>query len=245
MLLHLASWPEVEDYLKRSKGVVIPIGSTEQHGPNGLLGTDALCPEIIAREAAEKAGFLVAPAFNVGSAQHHLAFPGTITLRPSTMIAAIQDWVASLSRAGFTRLYFLNGHGGNVPSIKAAFAECYAKWSFDGVACPYRLEASNWWELPGVMQTCREIFPVGEGVHATASEVAVTYYGYPEAVKNVAMSPKIAPSGIFTDADDYRARFPDGRIGSDPSQSTPEKGARIVAAASAALIREVEAFFGR
>ncbi|MEQ8749966.1 MAG: creatininase family protein [Amphiplicatus sp.] len=42
MLLHLASWPEVEDYLTRSKGVVIPIGSTEQHGPNGLLGTDAL-----------------------------------------------------------------------------------------------------------------------------------------------------------------------------------------------------------
>ncbi len=243
MRLHLASWPEVEIYLTRSKGVVIPIGSTEQHGPNGLLGTDALCPEIIAHEAAEKAGFLVAPTFNVGSAQHHLAFPGTITLRPSTMIAAIEDWVASLSRAGFTRMYFLNGHGGNVPSIQAAFAECYAKWSMGGVACPYRLRSANWWELPGVMKVCREIFSEGDGMHATASEVAVTYYAYPEAVKTVEMTPKIAPTGRYADAADYRANFPDGRIGSDPSQSTPEKGARITAAASAALIGEVSAFF--
>jgi len=82
MLLHLSSWPEIEDYLTRSRGIVIPIGSTEQHGPTGLIGTDAICPEVIAKRASDEAGFLVGPTFNVGIAQHHLGFPGTMTLRP-------------------------------------------------------------------------------------------------------------------------------------------------------------------
>src|SRR6201996_4857795 len=61
MQLQLSTWPQVEAYLARSKAILIPIGSTEQHGPNGLLGTDALCPEIISRRAGDDAGFLVGP----------------------------------------------------------------------------------------------------------------------------------------------------------------------------------------
>ena len=235
MLLHTASWPEVETYLKTSKGIIIPIGSTEQHGPNGLVGTDALCPEIIAHEAGAEAGILVGPTFNVGVAQHHLGFPGSMTLRPTTMIAANNDWIDSLARHGFEKIYFLNGHGGNIATIAAAFAESYSNWSFDAEACPYELKQMNWWELPGVMDVCRSLFPVGEGSHATASEVAVTYYAYPEHIKTVEMDPKIAPNGRFTD----------GRIGSDPSQATPEKGATIVAAAKKALISDVKTFFSR
>jgi creatinine amidohydrolase len=83
---------------------------------------------------------------------------------------------------------------------------------------------------------------VGEGSHATPSEVAVTYFGYPEAVKHVEMSPKIAPVGPILDAEDYRRRFPDGRIGSDPSQATVEAGEKIVAAAVKGLITEFKAF---
>jgi len=243
MQLQQASWPEIEAHLKTSKGIVIPIGSFEQHGPNGLIGTDAICPEVIAREAGDAGGFLVGPTFNVGVAQHHLGFPGSMTLRPSTMIAAINDWIDSLVRHGFRRIYFLNGHGGNIATISAAFAESYAAWSMDGDACPYKLRQMNWWELPGVMGVCKSIFPVGDGSHATASEVAVTYYAYPDAQKYVVMTPKIAPEGSFTDAADYRRNFPDGRIGSDPSQATPEKGAQIVAAARDSLVRDVEAFF--
>ena len=59
MLLHLSTWQEVEDYLQRSQAVIIPIGSTEQHGPTGLIGTDFICAEAIARAVGEKADALV------------------------------------------------------------------------------------------------------------------------------------------------------------------------------------------
>jgi creatinine amidohydrolase len=49
MLLQHQTWQEVETYLTQSKGIILPIGSTEQHGPNGLIGTDAICAEVIAR----------------------------------------------------------------------------------------------------------------------------------------------------------------------------------------------------
>ena len=88
------------------------------------------------------------------------------------------------------------------------------------------------------MDLCRQLFPVGEGSHATPSEVSVTWFGYPEAVKSVAMTPRIAPNGPILDADDYRRRFPDGRIGSDPSQASVEAGEKIIAAAVKAVISE-------
>lgn len=251
MLIHLSSWPEIDAYLKSgqvlAKTVIVPIGSNEQHGPTGLLGTDWLCPEIIAH-AAEKAdeNILVAPTFNIGMAQHHLAFPGTITLRPSTFMGAIADWVSSLARHGFERIYFLNGHGGNVATIEAAFAEIYAEWSFTpepwAERPPFVLKLRNWWDLPGVQKLCEDIFPTGHGSHATPSEIAVTYAAYPDRVKTASYEPKIAPNGPIRDANDYRARFPDGRIGSDPAQATPEKGQQIIDFAVPALIADVNAF---
>ncbi|MGD0189290.1 MAG: creatininase family protein [Rhizomicrobium sp.] len=245
MQLHLSSWPEIEKYLQTSKAILIPIGSTEQHGPNGLLGTDALCPEIIAKRAGDEAGILVGPTFNVGQAQHHMAFSGTITYRPSTMIAAVLDWSQSLARHGFERLYWFNGHGGNINTINAAFAEIYHGVTFDRVGSnnpPLKCMLRNWWELAGIGDLCRQLFPVGEGSHATPSEVSVTYFAYPDAQKRVEMSPKIAPTGPIYDAADYRRRFPDGRIGSDPSQASVEAGAKIVAAAVKAVISEFQQF---
>jgi creatinine amidohydrolase len=243
MLLSMSTWVEVEAFLQRSKTVVIPIGSTEQHGPTGLLGTDWLCPEIIAHQA-HKAGadMLVAPTFAVGMAQHHLGFPGSIALRPSTIIAVIGDWVRSLAGQGFERIYFLNGHGGNVPSIEAAFSELYAEASFARRPAGFVLKLRNWWELPGVPKLWREQFPTGHGSHATPSEIAVTQWAYPETIKTASYAPQIAGSGPIREAADFRARYPDGRMGSDPSLATPEKGGELVAAAVQALIKEVEAF---
>ena len=242
MQLHLLSWPEVEAYLEESKTVLIPIGSTEQHGPNGLMGTDAICAEVIGRRAGETAGILVAPTFNVGQAQHHMAFPGTMTLRPSTMIAAMVDWARSLVHHGFERLYWLNGHGGNIATMNAAFSEIYHAGSLREFPRVPLCKMRNWWELPGVGEVMRQLFPVGEGHHATPSEVSVTYYAYPEARKQVTMEPKIAPLGPIHGAADYRRRFPDGRIGSDPSQASAEAGEMIVAAAVKAVVDELRMF---
>ncbi len=245
MQLHMSSWPEVDAYLQTSKAIIIPIGSTEQHGPTGLLGTDALCPEIIARQAGDEAGFLVGPTFNVGQSQHHMGFAGTITLRPSTMIAAMTDWANSLRRHGFERLYWLNGHGGNVATISAAITTIYHDTTFGeaGANTPaLRCMSRNWWELAGVGDLCRKLFPVGEGSHATPSEISITRYAFPDTEKRADIAPKIAPVGPIFDADDFRRRYPDGRIGSDPTQANAEAGERLVSLAVRSLINEFRSF---
>ncbi|HPE47029.1 MAG TPA: creatininase family protein [Hyphomonas sp.] len=249
MLLPVSTWPDIEAWLKKSRTIVIPIGSMEQHGPNGFIGTDAICPEVIAHQAERLAPdeMLVGPTFAVGCAQHHLGFPGTITLRPSTMIAAMADWTESLMRHGFERIYWLNGHGGNVATIDAAFAEIHAHRSFDPRGADNRpglsLKRRNWWDFVSVMNLCNQLYPTGHGSHATASEVSVTYHAYPDRARpEVQMSPKIAPTGTISDAVSYRRDFPDGRIGSDPTQSNADDGARIVAVAAEAVLEEVRRF---
>ena len=81
MILQRVTWPVVEKYLREHRGVLIPVGSTEQHGPAGMLGTDAICPETIAHSFADADDLMVAPTLSIGMAQHHLAFPGSIALR--------------------------------------------------------------------------------------------------------------------------------------------------------------------
>lgn len=232
MQLQLASWPEVERYLESSTLVLVPIGSTEQHGPNGLVGTDAICPEAIARAVGDRTGVLVAPTLNYGMAQHHLGFPGTVALRPSTLMAQVRDVVQSLAVHGFDRICFLNGHGGNIATVQAAFAEVYSDYSLGRVfGVSPRCRLLNWFSGKRVGALCRELYGSSDGSHATASEVALSYFVHPEAVKDVAMEPKVAPDGPIFDSADYRRRFPDGRIGSDPSLATVEAGGRLCAAA--------------
>ncbi len=97
MLLHLSAWPEVESYLEQSQGIILPIGSTEQHGPTGLIGTDAICAEAIAKGVGEQVKAMVGPTINVGMALHHLDFPGSISLRPSTLILVLRDYITCLA----------------------------------------------------------------------------------------------------------------------------------------------------
>jgi creatinine amidohydrolase len=242
MLLARSTWPEIEARLARSKSVVVPIGSNEQHGPTGLLGTDWMCPEIIAHHAHEAGDLLIAPTFNVGMAQHHLGFPGSISLRPSTMIAAIRDWTISLAGHGFDRIYFLNGHGGNVATIEAAFSEIYSEASWRGERRGFALKLRNWWDLPGVGKLCEQIYPHGHGSHATPSEIAITQFAYRDSIKAANYAPQIAPTGPIREALDFRARFPDGRMGSDPGLATPEAGGEIVRLAATSLAADVRDF---
>lgn len=244
MLLHLCTWAEVEARLKSSTGILIPIGSTEQHGPNGLIGTDAITAAAIAERVGAAADALVAPCINVGMAQHHMAFAGSMTLKPSTLIAVVRDTVESLGRHGFDRFYFVNGHGGNIATVTAAFSEIYAAASLargnntPGVRC----RLANWWMGEGVKRASRELFGDQEGSHATPSEVAVTQYLHPDCIKRAPIDPPLAPKGEFADALDYRRRFPDGRIGSNPGLATPEAGQRVLEAAITDVLEDYRRF---
>ena len=90
MRLQLMTWPQVEQHVKASRGVIIPTGATEQHGPIGPIGTDAICAESLAWTVGEKANAIVAPTISYGMSLHHMRFPGSVTLRlrPSSLWCA-------------------------------------------------------------------------------------------------------------------------------------------------------------
>ncbi|MEM6592381.1 MAG: creatininase family protein [Cyanobacteria bacterium P01_C01_bin.73] len=230
MLLHLSTWPEVETYLTHSTGLILPIGSTEQHGPTGLIGTDAICAEAIAKGVGEATGALVGPTISVGMALHHLAFPGSMSLRPSTLIALIQDYLKPLVGYGFTRFFFINGHGGNIHTVKAAFSETYGALAAAHLpkAEQVRCQIASWFMCPSVYQRAKSLYGKQEGSHATPSEVAVTQYVYPDSIKQAELTPAVAPSGYpIYGAGDFRHHYPDGRMGSNPGLATPEHGQQL------------------
>jgi creatinine amidohydrolase len=241
MFLQKSTWPQIENYLVGSSGIVVPIGSTEQHGPTGLIGTDAICPETIARGMAEE-GILIAPTLSIGMAQHHLGFPGSVTLRPSTLMSVVRDVVVSLSGHGFTHFYFLNGHGGNIATVNAAFAEVWADASLSRRSSGLRMKMGNWFAGQRVVSLARELYGEADGSHATASEIALTWYAYPELARDDTLDPVRAPDGPIRDAADYRARFPDGRIGSEPHLATVEHGQRFYEAGLADALEDYRSF---
>ncbi len=241
MKLQFSTWPEIEGYLEKTRGIVIPIGSTEQHGPTGLIGTDALCPEIIA-EGLHAEGILIGPTLSIGMAQHHLGFPGSITLRPSTLMAVVVDVVRSLAVQGFEHFYFLNGHGGNIATVNASFAEVYADSSLSGNAGELNLKLANWFAGKRVTRLSRELYGDAEGSHATPSEISLTWHAYPDQQRDVPLEPKRAPDGPIRDAADYRKRFPDGRIGAESGLASREHGRQFYEAALADALEDYHNF---
>lgn len=229
MLLHLSTWKEVEVYLEKSQGIILPIGSTEQHGPTGLIGTDAICAEAIAKGVGEITGALVGPTINVGMALHHVGFPGTISLKPSTLIQLIKDYLTSLTKAGFTKFFFVNGHGGNMATLKAAFSESYEHLTDLNIPKAEQVQCrlANWFMCGGVYKLAKELYGEQEGGHATPSEVAITQYVYPDAIKQAPLSTTVASGHPIYGAVDFRNRYPDGRMGSNPALATPDDGKRF------------------
>ena len=246
MQLQLSTWQEVEAYLGRASGIIVPTGSIEQHGPTGLIGTDAICAETIAARAGEQSGALVGPTIAFGVAQFNLGFPGTVNVRATTLMALVTDYVRSLALHGFDRFYFLNGHGGNIAPLRAVFQDIYAEAppGRPGNARRVRCRLRSWWELPKVDALRKQLYGGWEGMHATPSEVAITQHAHPGAIKTAALAAPVAVSPEFLrehggdnhfDADHHRRRFPDGRIGSDPSLATPEQGRQLLESAAAEL----------
>lgn len=114
-ILSEMTWPEVEEALKNIKVAVIPVGSQEQHGPYLQENCDTVIAEMFCKLVAEKfyPDIIVAPTINLGISFHHMLFPGTISLRPNTLIEVIRDICTSLKKHGIKKYLIINAHGGN------------------------------------------------------------------------------------------------------------------------------------
>ena len=111
------TWLEVEEALKRTDVVIIPVGSIEQHAKHLPLGTDSYGAIETCLLVAQKAEAVVAPVVLAGLSSHHMGFPGTITLTPETFEAVVYETALSLIRHGFRKVLLYNGHGGNTESV--------------------------------------------------------------------------------------------------------------------------------
>lgn len=139
MRLELMTWLEVEAHLLTSDGILLPTGSYEQHGPIGLIGTDALCAQDIATGAAERAKSIVAPVLGYTPASFNMDFPGTLSVSEETYGQLVGEVVEGLIHHGFRHIYILNGHGANLAPIhkvlagKMEIVRVKSWWDFDAV----------------------------------------------------------------------------------------------------------------
>lgn len=133
---------EVEEYLKKDNRILIVLGATEQHGYLSLT-TDIDIPQALAEEASQKTGVVCAPPLNFGVSPYFLDYPGSISLRVSTFLDAVEDILRSLYRQGFRRFVVVNGHGGNdaarsrIVELLNELAEMQVAWY-------------SWWTAPSV-----------------------------------------------------------------------------------------------
>jgi creatinine amidohydrolase len=220
-----AVWPSV----RTGALVLVPLGSTEQHGPHLPLSTDS----VIARAVAERAAGalpaapdgppLVAPAIVYGASGEHAGFPGTISIGHRALHAVIVETVRSLALwAG--RVVFVNGHGGNVPTLDAAVGRLRAEGhdvAWAGCDVP------------------------GGDAHAGFTETSVMLHLAPELVRtSAAVAGDTRPlAAVLPDliAHGVRAVSPSGVLG-DPAGASGEQGRRIVGAMVASVARRIGAW---
>jgi creatinine amidohydrolase len=145
MLWHELTWREV-DALSKELPVVIPLAACEQHGHHLPVFVDTIqvtaIAERVERQMADQ--MLLLPTLWLGSSHHHKDFPGTISLRPLLYAQVIQEIARSVLEAGFRKIFFLNGHGGNRVPAADALGDLVAT---DNRADDAYLVLANWWEV--------------------------------------------------------------------------------------------------
>jgi len=156
VLLADMTWTEVKERLGPRTVVVIPTASTEQHGPHLPLATDAYlvgdCARLAAERVATEIPIVVCPTVTPGFSEHHMDFPGTLTLSMPTFIGVVTDICESLVRHGFRKLLLLNGHGGNQEAIQVVVRQVVARHDVIAAAASYWVVAQEALEAVGVEQ---------------------------------------------------------------------------------------------
>ena len=112
------TWPELGSYFATESIAIVPLGSTEQHGPHLPLATDHLIAEALAREAADRTGYLCTPTINIGVSPHHRQFHGTMWVDGPAFRSYIESLVRNLTYHGIDRVVFVNAHGGNISHLR-------------------------------------------------------------------------------------------------------------------------------
>ncbi len=236
MQLSDATWPQISAL--ETNLAVIPVGSTEQHGPHAPLGTDALAAEAVAKAGVEaytnQTGLEVpiAPVIPVGIAEEHRAFDGTLWVSPDTFRAYVRETAESLAHHGFDRLVFVNGHGGNVTALRelsgeiSRHSEAYAvafTW-FDSVDSEIPMGHGG----PRETAVIRHIRPelIDESEAETAGQHASDHWGEWVAGVNLAYD---------------SAAFSQNGVVGDPREGSAKDGEQLVAAAADGLCMLLEA----
>ena len=171
MYLADLTWRNAEDVLKKPETVVvIPVGSTEQHGDAGPLGTDWMIPEAFAQRLNEQdPSIVITPIIPFGIATHHTNFAGTIDLGLECMTMVMRRVMDSLFAHGARRFVVINGHGGNDPAIDQAALAIYRKGGL--------VSAINWWSIAPKLN---KAWPTG---HGDAQEISALMAIKPELIK--------------------------------------------------------------
>ena len=114
------TWEEARDAIGRARLALLPVGSCEQHGPHLALDTDMAVAQGLTERLATDLGdeAVLCPPIPYGLSEHHMAFPGTLTLRPPTFTALVLEVVESLAQWGLRRVLVVNGHGGNIDALR-------------------------------------------------------------------------------------------------------------------------------
>jgi creatinine amidohydrolase len=158
--------PEVRAALERTQTIIVPTGSTEQHGPHGPLLTDAIIPTEVGRRVAERIGALVGPPINYALSYPHVGFTGVVHIRIPTFMSLIEDLCASYASIGFTRIVFLNGHYDNTYAIAYACATAAERMPAGVRAFPV-----NYWDGM-TAEEAGEFFGPTTGLHANRGETS-------------------------------------------------------------------------
>ena len=239
--------PEVRDAIARGIDVVIiPVGSTEQHGTHLPLSTDSIHTVAVLERVAQRLLALVAPLMPVGRADHHMAFPGTITVSHETLHAVMRDWCDSLFKHGFRHVLVYSGHGGNaVPLARIIDDLVREKPSRSIIGC------TDWRIYDDAL------FPVAKAFGVTMKE-AGWHAGELEASMILALDERLvhmdrAAPGFLGNLDDVRDQLmsagiqaiaPSGVLG-DPRGATREHGERYMEALTDGVARFFEQALAR
>jgi creatinine amidohydrolase len=231
--LERMTWPQVRAALDSGRTtVVFACGAVEQHGPHLPLFTDAEHGSELARRVATELGdALVAPTVRVGCSEHHMAFPGTISLEESTFAAVLRDYVRSLARHGFRRICVIPSHGGNFAPLTHALPMLREAARGAHVAAFTDLQAviGGWVQLAGELGLAERV-----GGHADIAESSVMLALHPELVHiDLAEAGHVGPltpeliQRLFTQG--MRAISPNGILG-DARGLSAELGQRCIEA---------------